>query len=136
MGRATAILLTAAALATLGSGAVAQDSAAEAEPAIDSDLRCAIWSAALLDLVGQTDSRIGVTAAFTYFTGLYEGRTGESLGEAMTPGLVQREIADMQALTQLCQPRMAELGDRLDMLGSTLAKARPASEESSKSGSE
>lgn len=131
MRRPRATLLAAAALAALGSGAVAQDTVDQPQSIVDSDLRCAIWAAALLDLVGQTDSRIGVTAAFTYFAGLYEGRTGESLGDAMTPDLVQREIADMQSLALLCQPRMVELGDRLDMLSSTLANARPANDESS-----
>ena len=126
MRRSTVRLLGAAALAAMAGGALAQDSA---EQEVDPDLRCAIWSAALLDLVGQTDSRVGVTAAFTYFTGRYEGRTGKSLGDVMTSDLVQAEIADMQGLTQLCQPRMAELGDRLDTLGSALSQARPETAE-------
>ena len=111
--------------ASFGLGSAAQAQREET----DEDLRCAIWSAALLDLVGQTDSRIGVTAAFTYFAGRYEGRTGKDLGKAMTPELVKQEIADMPALTALCQPRMAELGDRLDSLGSTLAEAKPDEDE-------
>lgn len=122
MRRPTLKLAAAACLAGMACGAMAQDSA---EQEVDPDLRCAIWSAALLDLVGQTDSRVGVTAAFTYFTGRYEGRTGQVLGEVMTPELVQSQIADMQGLTQLCQPRMAELGERLDTLGSALSQARP-----------
>lgn len=126
MRRSTVRLLGAAALAAMAGGALAQDSA---EQEVDPDLRCAIWSAALLDLVGQTDSRVGVTAAFTYFAGRYEGRTGKSLGDVMTSDLVQAQIADMQGLTQLCQPRMAELGDRLDTLGSALSQARPKTAE-------
>lgn len=122
--RIPSLVVLASALAMTGSVS-AQDQEGSAIAEMDPDLRCAVWSAGVLQLVGDTDVKTGVTAAFTYFAGRYEGSTGQPLERAMTAEVVAAAMAEFPALSQDCQPRMVELGNRLNGLSDKLEAARP-----------
>lgn len=116
------------AMAMLPAGfAIPAHAQGEAQPAAsataDPDLRCAVWSAALLGNVKDGDAKLGLTAAFTYFMGRFEGRTGQSIEQAMTPEVVKGETGDMAGLTSFCLPQMEAMGKRLTAFGEQLKAA-------------
>ena len=100
------------------------------EPAFsaEDDLDCAIFVGALLaqdEEVLTTENRVGLTSAFTYFTGRYEAQRGIELTEAFTsryPIYLQRNPAEIQ---QTCSVRMRAFGARLHEAGSALTRLAP-----------
>ncbi len=107
----------------------AQDGAAF-EPAFsaEEDLDCAIFVGALLAEMEESltpDNQVGLTSAFTYFTGRYEAQRGLELEEAFTeryPIYLQRNPAEIE---QTCSVRMRAFGVRLQEAGRALTQLQP-----------
>ncbi|MEZ5695053.1 MAG: hypothetical protein R3E18_01060 [Sphingomonadaceae bacterium] len=125
---AVASLAALALLAMPWPGAVAAQEAAPMEQ-IDPDLRCTIWSGALLQLMSDAEGKAGITAAFTFFMGRFEGRTGEAIEQAMTPERIELVTADMGASTEFCAGQMKVLGDRLSNFGRELQRMDDSAED-------
>lgn len=109
--------------------ALAQDGKAF-EPAFtaEEDLDCAIYVGALLaEMEAQMtpSNEVGLTSAFTYFTGRYEAQRGLGLTEAFTeryPIYLGRNPAEIE---QTCSVRMRAFGVRLQEAGSALTRLQP-----------
>ncbi|MBD3729175.1 MAG: hypothetical protein IE933_05660 [Sphingomonadales bacterium] len=113
------------AFALLAGGLLAVSASAQDDPPpseTDPDLRCTIWAGATLNLATDPELRNGMVAAFTFFMGRFEGRTGEAIEQAMTPEVIARETSDMPALTQFCLPQLSVLSDRLNNFSTELDK--------------
>lgn len=100
------------------------------EPAFtaEEDLDCAIYVGALLaEMEAQMtpSNEVGLTSAFTYFTGRYEAQRGLNLTEAFTeryPIYLDRNPAEIE---QTCSVRMRAFGVRLQEAGSALTRLQP-----------
>lgn len=100
------------------------------EPAFtaEEDLDCAIYVGALLaEMEAQMtpSNEVGLTSAFTYFTGRYEAQRGLDLTEAFTeryPIYLGRNPAEIE---QTCSVRMRAFGVRLQEAGSALTRLQP-----------
>ncbi|MCB2088254.1 MAG: hypothetical protein H6918_06880 [Sphingomonadaceae bacterium] len=122
MRRGAVASLSALALLTLPWPRVVAAQEATPLEQIDPDLRCTIWSGAILQLMGEADGKTAITAAFTFFMGRFEGRTGEAIEQAMTKERIELVTADMAASTEFCAGQMQVLGDRLSNFGRELQR--------------
>ena len=100
------------------------------EPAFsaEDDLDCAMYVGALMaemEAEMTPDNRVGLTSAFTYFTGRYEAQRGLDLVGAFTarfPVYQERNPAEIQ---QTCSVRMRAFGVRLQEAGQALSELQP-----------
>lgn len=100
------------------------------EPAFtaEEDLDCAIYVGALLaEMEAQMtpSNEVGLTSAFTYFTGRYEAQRGLNLTQAFAeryPIYLARNPAEIE---QTCSVRMRAFGVRLQEAGSALTRLQP-----------
>lgn len=131
MARAFLLLGLLAGLALFDSETVqAQDGGEAYEPAFtaEEDLDCAIFVGALLaemEAEMTPSNEVGLTSAFTYFTGRYEAQRGLNLTEAFTaryPVYLERNPAEIE---QTCSVRMRAFGVRLQEAGSALSRLQP-----------
>lgn len=115
-GGAIAAVLTAAL-------AVATPVRAQEVDTSDSDLRCAVWSAMALGANERQEAATAFSMALVWFLGRYEAATGRRYEEALTPDYVQSLVPDIEAIELECQPRMREMGLRLEGWGRTLEES-------------
>lgn len=80
----------------------------------DEDLRCAAWAAVGAGIY-QDDPQIGpgFAVALAWFIARYEGATGKPFEEAMTPEFLDSLQPELQAIQDVCKPRVQEMSDRL-----------------------
>lgn len=100
------------------------------EPAFsaEDDLDCAIYVGALMAELGPNmtpDNEVGLTSAFTYFTGRYEAQRGINLVQAFTDRYpIYRERNPIE-IEQICSSRMRAYAIRLQESGRALERLQP-----------
>lgn len=94
---------------------VAQD-AGDVKTTPAEDLNCAMWASYRLGSLEEgaaPNVTVGLTAATTWFVGLYEGKTGKVINPALKALSNRSTAADIDALQPGCLARMAAFGERL-----------------------
>jgi hypothetical protein len=88
----------------------------------ESDLRCAAWSAYMMDKAKDEDQEAatGIGFTMTYFLGRWEAATGKPFEEGLTPEFVGTVAPNIESLTDECLGRMQAFGSRMGGLGGKL----------------
>ena len=83
------------------------------------DVQCAAWAAYVISASDDPDVKTAVGYAMTYFIGIYEGKTGKKFTEAMLGEgqKVETDEAFRLAVSEICLPRMQDIGDRMANYG-------------------
>lgn len=125
LGNSALLIAGLASLAATNTPALAQQEDFVPAFSAENDLDCAIFVAALIgesEEVLSVDDRIGLTSAFTYFTGRYEAQRGLDLTRAMADRLPIYLASNPAEIQQTCSVRMRAFGARLQEAGSTLRR--------------
>lgn len=85
------------------------------------NLDCAIWTSATMDENNDPEVVTGLGYTLSWFIGLYEGATGQSIDDAMVARAVSMTDAEFSKLEPICIKRMQGFGDRLSTLANRLA---------------
>jgi hypothetical protein len=122
-----AIIVSAALLASSPLSAQNEEAV---EPAFsaEEDLDCAMYVGALMaemEVEMTPDNRVGLTSAFTYFTGRYEAQRGLGLTEAFTERYPIYQQSNPAEIAQTCSVRMSAFGIRLQEAGRALTRLSP-----------
>lgn len=88
-----------------------------------SDLRCAVWSAMVLGANDNEEVVGAFSMALVWFLARYEAATGTRYEQTATPEYVRSLEPDIEAIELECQPRMHEMGLRLEGWGKTLEES-------------
>jgi hypothetical protein len=88
-----------------------------------SDLRCAIWAAYVAGSAEDEDTQEAFALAMVWFLGRYEAATGKRFEESVTPQHFASLETELDVLDAECQPRMLEMGNRLETWGVELEKS-------------
>lgn len=106
-------LYSAAIAAFLVSGAPTIAIAQETPATPQENLDCAVWAAVMLDSTTDSEAKVGLGYAFTWFIGLYEGQTSDIIDTAILERSNAMSAEDVQAVHDGCYPRMLAFGERL-----------------------
>lgn len=90
----------------------------------DEDLRCAAWAAIVLGInKDDPDVAAGFGMALAWFVARYEGATGKTFEDAMTADYLNGLTPQLEAIEQVCKPRVQEMGQRFTDWGTKLQAA-------------